>query len=157
MCNALNLDYGIFHIEIMLTDRGPVLVEANPRLMGGVMPTIYEYAIGKPVFDYVFDLYGCKACDNNYPSAQQTVTVRKIIPLEDGKINQDINLEWLHHHDNISIFYRDNIQSCQQVTAGQLLGRILVKGETFDAAKNTADQLLLNIENQIGFKLHHDI
>ncbi|MFC7616346.1 hypothetical protein ACFQV2_25615 [Actinokineospora soli] len=30
VCAALGLDFGVFHVEIMLTPRGPVLVEVNP-------------------------------------------------------------------------------------------------------------------------------
>ncbi|MGD3111814.1 ATP-grasp domain-containing protein [Streptomyces sp. YGL11-2] len=30
VCRAIDLDLGVFHLEIMVTDRGPVLVEGNP-------------------------------------------------------------------------------------------------------------------------------
>lgn len=40
--DAIGLNHGIFHLEMILTQLGPVLVEANPRIMGGPLPRMYN-------------------------------------------------------------------------------------------------------------------
>ena len=49
-CRAIGLDRGVFHLEMIVTPRGPVLVEANPRIMGGILPTVYRHAAGHDIY-----------------------------------------------------------------------------------------------------------
>lgn len=44
--NALGVVSGAAHTEVMLTDRGPVLIESGARLGGGTTPTIVEKLSG---------------------------------------------------------------------------------------------------------------
>jgi biotin carboxylase len=44
--NCLNFKNGACHNEIMLTDRGPILIESNGRITGGIDPTAYVAAHG---------------------------------------------------------------------------------------------------------------
>jgi predicted ATP-grasp superfamily ATP-dependent carboligase len=43
LTRSINFEYGIFHIEVMLTKEGVRLIEFNPRLMGGTLPIVYNY------------------------------------------------------------------------------------------------------------------
>ncbi|HEV7864244.1 MAG TPA: ATP-grasp domain-containing protein, partial [Acidimicrobiia bacterium] len=43
---ALGLGFGAAHIEIRLGSRGPVVIEVNPRLAGGRIPTLVRLATG---------------------------------------------------------------------------------------------------------------
>jgi S-sulfo-L-cysteine synthase (3-phospho-L-serine-dependent) len=43
---ALGLGWGAAHTELRLTAAGPVVVEVNPRLAGGMIPRLVEEAIG---------------------------------------------------------------------------------------------------------------
>jgi biotin carboxylase len=43
---ALGLNWGPGHVEIRLTEKGPAIVEINPRLAGGFIPEIVRLAIG---------------------------------------------------------------------------------------------------------------
>jgi biotin carboxylase len=54
---ALDLKHGVFHIELILTADGPVCVEINPRLMGGLMPALFTNFTGSNIYDRVFDLH----------------------------------------------------------------------------------------------------
>jgi biotin carboxylase len=54
---ALDLRFGFFHIEIMLTPRGPRIIEINPRLMGGGMPMQYNRLTGGNIFETLFRLH----------------------------------------------------------------------------------------------------
>jgi biotin carboxylase len=54
---AVGLDFGIFHIEMMMTPDGPRVVELNPRLMGGSMPMLYKLLTGHDIFHSLYDLH----------------------------------------------------------------------------------------------------
>src|SRR6185503_13955015 len=43
---AIGLDFGAAHIEFRMTDDGPVLMEINPRLAGGMIPELVRLATG---------------------------------------------------------------------------------------------------------------
>ncbi|WP_329253824.1 ATP-grasp domain-containing protein [Streptomyces sp. NBC_01478] len=45
-CRALGLVNGPFHAEVMLTDRGPVLIEVGARIAGGADPYVVESCLG---------------------------------------------------------------------------------------------------------------
>jgi len=44
--DAVGYDFGPAHTELRLTARGPVVVEINPRLAGGMIPELVRYATG---------------------------------------------------------------------------------------------------------------
>lgn len=43
---ALNLTWGPVHVELRMTERGPVVIEVNPRLAGGYIPNLVYLCIG---------------------------------------------------------------------------------------------------------------
>ncbi|XWO13532.1 argininosuccinate lyase [Candidatus Hepatincola sp. Pdp] len=53
---ALSLTHGIFHIEVMITQDGPVLIEVNPRLMGSYMPYLYYNLTSNDIFKWLADI-----------------------------------------------------------------------------------------------------
>lgn len=157
VCQALNLDYGIFHIEIMYTENGPILVEANPRLMGGVMPEIYRQATGVSIYPALFTIYACADTTIAIPSANKAVTVRKIMPLADGVTAQDFNLSDITTNPNIVNFYTHKLTPTRKVAKNEVLGRIMVAHQQLDEANRIADSILSEIENRIGIQIHQPL
>lgn len=49
--NAVGFNFGPAHTEIRLTERGPAVVEINPRLAGGMIPELIKYATGIDVLE----------------------------------------------------------------------------------------------------------
>jgi biotin carboxylase len=47
LLDAVGYDCGATHIEMMLTDQGPRLIEINPRLVGAKMPRLVSHALGR--------------------------------------------------------------------------------------------------------------
>ncbi|CAN5512860.1 N/A [soil metagenome] len=43
---AVGLDFGPAHTELRMTEEGPVIVEINPRLAGGMIPELVRWATG---------------------------------------------------------------------------------------------------------------
>ncbi|KAB8029697.1 dapdiamide A synthase [Fluviispira multicolorata] len=46
VCHALGIENGAFHAEVMMTSRGPVLIEIGARVAGGADPYIIEECLG---------------------------------------------------------------------------------------------------------------
>lgn len=58
--DALKFDFGAAHIEIIVTDNGPYLVEVNPRLIGAHIPRLLGFALQRSIYADVINLHlGC--------------------------------------------------------------------------------------------------
>lgn len=55
--DALHFDFGAAHTEIILTAKGPYLVEVNPRLIGAHIPRLLGHALERSVYADVIDLH----------------------------------------------------------------------------------------------------
>ncbi len=55
--NALGMQNGASHMEIMMTDRGPVLVEVGARLIGGASHLAVEEATGVNPIEILYEAY----------------------------------------------------------------------------------------------------
>jgi biotin carboxylase len=96
VARSVGLDFGIFHIEIILGKHGPVLVEANPRIMGGNMPTVFKLATGIDAYDLLVDMYLTRglpqACRGIVPI--QAATTRMIGAAESAEVEKTIASNW---------------------------------------------------------------
>lgn len=59
--SALGLEFGPAHVEFVITASGPVVIEVNPRLAGGMIPVMLSHALGTCVLDMVIKLYAGEA------------------------------------------------------------------------------------------------
>ncbi|ODA93214.1 argininosuccinate lyase [Mesorhizobium sp. SEMIA 3007] len=55
--SALGLNFGPAHVEFVITRSGPVIIEVNPRLAGGMIPVMLTHALGTSILDMVIELY----------------------------------------------------------------------------------------------------
>lgn len=53
---AVGYDFGPAHLELRLTPRGPVVIEINPRLAGGMIPELVQHATGVDLLTVLLDL-----------------------------------------------------------------------------------------------------
>jgi biotin carboxylase len=54
---ALNIDVGLYHVELLRDDKGPCLVEINARMMGSVAPQMYRMMTGIDPFELLIKLH----------------------------------------------------------------------------------------------------
>ncbi|MER9254461.1 lyase family protein [Mesorhizobium sp. M0598] len=59
--SALGLNFGPAHVEFVITELGPVIIEVNPRLAGGMIPVMLSHALGTSILDMVIKLYAGEA------------------------------------------------------------------------------------------------
>ncbi|RRI01767.1 ATP-grasp domain-containing protein [Mesorhizobium tamadayense] len=55
--SALGLEFGPAHVEFVITESGPIIIEVNPRLAGGMIPVMLSHALGTSILDMVIRLY----------------------------------------------------------------------------------------------------
>ena len=95
VCRTIGLDLGIFHVEVILTERGPRLVEVNPRIAGGGLPQTIGAVADREPFAVLVDIYAgddeppaplaiSSACSHSVLGAVAATTVR-----------DDVTEDWL--------------------------------------------------------------
>ena len=57
LLDAVDFDFGAAHIEIIVTDTGPQLIEINARLVGAKLPRLMSFALGQSVYAGLIDLH----------------------------------------------------------------------------------------------------
>lgn len=155
VCRILGLTFGIYHIELMVTEAGPVLVEANARLMGGIMPRIYRVATeGATIERYLLQLHLNEPIDLPLPAATRTALVRRFIAAENGTIQSGLSEERLSPFaKQTDEFVNYKLAVGTSLKRLDLLGRGIVTGPDFAAAAAKGDAMIAELEALIGVRL----
>lgn len=91
VCSTIGLDLGIFHVEVILTARGPRLVEVNPRIAGGGLPQTIGAVADRDLFAVLVEIFAgdddrpvpliiSGACSHSVLGAVSATTVRDDVP-----------------------------------------------------------------------------
>jgi biotin carboxylase len=155
-CRAIGLDLGIFHLEMMLTGRGPVLVEANPRVMGGAMPTIYRMATGTDIYTALVRIL-TGAPDVPLPATFNACTGgHKVAVSQAGRIADRATLGVLEDHPSVlRVFGFADFHTGpgQPVRRGQTVARFILREADHRSLVATAGQILHRLERDLGVSL----
>jgi biotin carboxylase len=156
VCRAIGLDLGVFHIEIVVTERGPVLVEVNPRVMGGALPTIYRHATGQDIYGSLLQIL-TPGAPVDVPGRFNSCTgSRKVMARDDGELATTASVDWLHEFpDVIHVFGFESYGTGpgQRVTAGQVVARFLLRCHDYATITKTADELVRSLQRNLGVRL----
>jgi biotin carboxylase len=156
VCRAIGLDLGVFHLEIMLTDRGPVLIEANPRIMGGAMPTIYRLATGAEIYGSLVRIL-TGAPDVPLPGTFDGCTgAHRVAAAEAGRIDPRAALDFLDRHPAVlRVFGFDDFGTAagQPVHPGQTVARFILRETSHRSLVATAEELLREAQTVLGIRL----
>jgi biotin carboxylase len=155
VCQLIGLDYGIFHIELILTERGPVMVEANPRLMGGIMPSVYQHVTGVNIHDYLIAIHLGDPPPAVLPYPQCCVTTRKIMAKNAGRLSGSIHQKDLERFGGKLIQFNLNKAGGSEVGRREIVGRFQVKESDIVSATAVANQILDALEAGLGMELLH--
>lgn len=155
-CRAVGLDFGLFHVEMMLTPDGPSLVELNPRPMGGIMTEMYTQLTGRDFSDYILDV-----CLRKPPrdivalTSEATITARKLIARQDSVLPAQLDLSWVDTEPGGVALHTYHLSPGDRVSAGEVLARCVVRGASWTTTMTRANQLIDRFEAALGIKLHH--
>ena len=83
--DSVDFDWGAAHIEIMLTEDGPRVIEINPRLVGAKIARLVGYALNRSIHKDLIDVHlgNWPVADESQPAHQVAVT-RWVIASETG-------------------------------------------------------------------------
>jgi hypothetical protein len=156
VCRAIGLDLGVFHLEMMLTARGPVLVEANPRVMGGAMPTIYRLATGTDVY---VALVRILTGDGTVPppaAFDGCTGGHKVAASQPGRLGDRASLRALEAHPSVlQVFGFADFDTGpgHQVRRGQTVARFILREADRRSLVAAAGQILGQLERDLGISL----
>ncbi|CAO3433015.1 ATP-grasp domain-containing protein [Azospirillum doebereinerae] len=153
VARALGLDLGILHIELIVTKDGPALVEVNPRLMGGVMPGLYNNLTGDNIFDRLLDIHLGLDIPTSARSVGGFISSRKIMVQADGRLADRIALDWVKDVPNLIHFDPYILRPNEAVKRLDILARYQIRGEDLRDADTTAAGLLDRFEAELGVAL----
>lgn len=84
---AVKFDFGPAHTEIRWTPRGPVIVEINPRLAGGMIPEVVAHATGIDLLGAWLDLAAGHPIDLT-PRRQEVASIRFLTVATAGRLTR---------------------------------------------------------------------
>lgn len=154
---ALALDQGLFHIELILTEDGPLLIDFNSRLMGGILPLLYNLAYKDNIFGYLLDAHLARPFRARPPKPERFATSRAFGSTEERQTNDTFDLSWMERFKTNDIKLDLIIQPGQ--TAPKLrsnhdyLGYLRVLGETSSQSAQLADEVLELLGNTLGIEM----
>ncbi|WP_067450471.1 ATP-grasp domain-containing protein [Actinomadura macra] len=157
VCEALGLDFGVFHVEVILTDRGPRLVEVNPRIAGGAIPDLVRAATDHGLFETLVDLHAGGAGPALPFPARRSASHSFLAVAEDGTASADLPADWFEA-------IRPRLHSgWTSITPGMRLRRmdgnfdvygvVRVVAGTPGAAEDTCGRLTSEIGDLLGIRL----
>jgi biotin carboxylase len=141
---ALNFDHGPSHVELILTLQGPRLVEVNPRLIGGPLPKVLSYAMGRPIYR---DIVHLASGEDSRVKDNRAVTVACIqwILADRNGVLERINTAPRTENDGvrtIEIMCRPGSTVRPALTNRDRLGYVITTGTSSDDALHKARAFL---------------
>lgn len=82
---AVGFDFGPAHTEVRWTSRGPIVVEVNPRLAGGMIPELVKHAKGVDLLGAFLDLLLGRPPELA-PSLDQVAAIRFVTADRNGRL-----------------------------------------------------------------------
>ncbi len=154
VCRALGLDLGIFHLEMIVTADGPRLVEANPRMMGGALPLIYERFTGHSIQDHLIALHLGSPLPIPALPERRVVSSNRLYTDRAGVIAPGARFDWVAEYA-AHIVYLDTepLVPGHACTAGETLGRFQLAHDSHALVDEMARTMLTRFEREMGIPL----
>lgn len=154
--SAIGLKYGIFHIEVILTSNGPVLVEVNPRMMGSYMPMLYKNLTGNNIYEWLAAIHSGNKIDTSTILKNDSVgcAIRFDTALDSNYIPDEFKNAVL---EDFSPVYSELSydKTSQDISAGQTLGRVQVIYPSHKALLMSLDKFYKRISEELELELLH--
>jgi len=156
--NAVGLSHGIFHIELMITSEGPILVEINPRIMGSYMPFLYQNLTHSNISEWLALIHTGEKLKGNIPSPKNIDKVASSIRFDvisEGKYIPKLFKNYVL--DTFEPIYVE-LQDCeyvQMVKPGDTIGRIQIIFKDHETLQNSLENFFAHIKNELNLELRH--
>lgn len=155
VCTAVGADLGVFHLEVMVTERGPVLVEFNPRVMGGGLPSAYRHATGQEIYTPLLQILAGDVVERA-ERFEGCTAVFAVTARDGGRLSPTASLDvLLGPPDILEVIGFDSYRTGpgEQVAAGQAVARFVLRAADRAAAARRAEQLLRRLSQSLAVSL----
>jgi biotin carboxylase len=153
---AIGLRFGLYHVELILAEDGPCLVEINGRMMGGVGPQAYTTVSGLDAFEWLLRLHLGEKIAPDAACIQRAATVVLIGARAPGTVSATFTQGRLD-----ALLQAHGIDFCTlKLTAGMplrrfegnvsVLGHVIVPGPDPEACKARGHQFLQELDALLG-------
>lgn len=149
--HAAGLNFGVFHIELMLTPLGPVLIELNSRLIGGGLHKLIDYTTASDVCQNIIATY--LGSTPQLPTPSRAAAARKIYPPVAGTIRQISGLDDARRQPGVfDIVVGKNVGSYAKLeyVGSDVVAQLFAGGGNRDEAVKNAEQAVRLIELDVG-------
>ncbi len=139
--DAVNFEFGAAHIEIMMTEGEPYLVEVNPRLVSAQIPYQMGYALERSIYADLINLHlGELVSPLPYDAPCWFSAIRWITASRQAVLE---NIKLPEHTDplvrRVALFKESGDDVRPPITNGDRLGYVIAVGKTQKSAENLAD------------------
>lgn len=144
--DAMNFDFGACHIEMIVAEDGPYLVEVNPRLVSAQIPFQMGYALERSVYADLIDLHLGRPLDElRALKPRGFCAIRWIIADRCGAVR---SIALPDEADSairrVVLFKAPGDVVRPPINNGDRIGYVMAVGETEDGAERVAETYVRN-------------
>ncbi len=154
---ALDLRLGIFHVEFILTDKGPILVEVNPRIGGGPLPQLVEDATGVDMFELLARVHTGQPTGYHklpFKTASGHIFIGALDPVT---VREDLPEDWFEEFRPRIVSGYVDIRPGQKLPGMRgnfdIQGVLGVLADSYEEVIRKTNELRDDVERVLGFKL----
>ena len=92
--SAVGFAFGAAHTELRLSPAGATIIEINPRLAGGMLPTVIQFAYGLDLLDVLLEMHLGRS-PAVVPKQQKYAAIRFLLPPEEITLKEVKGIEQL--------------------------------------------------------------
>ncbi|MDX8001001.1 ATP-grasp domain-containing protein [Xenorhabdus sp. Reich] len=156
---AIGLSHGLFHIELMITLEGPILVEVNPRIMGSYMPLLYQNLTKNNISEWLVNIHVGHGLNLN------NISLRKKIEQVSSAIRFDViqESEYIpkifkkYVLDNFEPIYSElqDSEELHKVSPNETIGRVQVICKDHETLEKSLEKFYSIIKKEMNLELRH--
>jgi biotin carboxylase len=157
--DALDIDVGLYHVEIMRDAAGPCLIEVNGRMIGGVAPRLYQMLSGHDPFELLLRLHLGERIDVDDSALRGGGTTVVVGTRKPSKVRNDFapaQLEALMQRYGVefsSLSIRPGQEFGEFAGNLSLIGYVIIVAEDALTAARNGHRFLCELEQLVGFEL----
>lgn len=157
--SVLNLQVGLYHVELLRDAHGPCLVEINARMMGSVAPQMYYMLTGIDPFELLVRLHLGEAVDIDDSHLRSAGTVVTVASRYGGKISDRYDdtalipllARYGIHFNNLNLFPGREVDRYEGNLS--VIGHVIITEETPIDAARKGHHFLVELERLVGIEL----
>lgn len=154
---ALELDRGVFHLEMIITAEGPRLIEANPRILGGCGPVLIGRTWGQDMYESLVRVHLGEAI-SGFPRTAPQFGVSQLLAAEADAVCESSDFSgWLPALGERVPAFQFKPATGAEVRRAEhgfdYVGYFIALGETPEQARALCDEVLDRLVGTTGVPL----